>query len=363
MRKTLFLLLCLIVAAGLVAGCRGTYQCEGAASDIRNAGNYDRAIENMLAYVEGEGADQPCARVMLFWAYAEKGNFGEAVKWREEALAMDPTTQEKMDALIVERNFFVIAQNATIEAFNRSDYMSALENAKYAQELDEDYYLSYYLAAEAYVALEIEAAENDNPELAEEYAQLAADEYYLGAEKLFAQYNDPDTIYKPVLKSRGTQVYVRAADVLINAEDFERANEALDMGLEHYPGAIVLKIARADIMFLTKQYEGLEAYYNQLIEEARTAWENAEPDFKEAARDLYVIVLDKAGLYYITRDNLNVDDLQVAVELYRTGFEINPDDIELVKHFKLVLDELKFSAEDAPWIAEVFDKYDELMNK
>jgi tetratricopeptide (TPR) repeat protein len=361
MRKTLLIVLSFLAAAVLLTGCQGgrTYQCEGAATDIRNAKAYDRAIENMMTYIEGEGATEPCARVMLFWAYAEKGDFTEAVRWRDEAVEMNPACQEEIDSLIIERRFFVKAQNMTIEAMNAGDYQNALDSAIFAQELDPNYYLPYYLAAEVYINLEIEALNAGNEELAAEYGELAAEEYHSAIQKLHEQWKDPDSYYQPVKDNDAMRVYYRGADVLALTEKYDMAQETIDLALERFPDFFEIKMVKADILVRQENNEEAETLYEELIPLAEEKYEDAEGNAKIIAGDDYVNLLDKVGVFYITRNNLDPADLQLAIEYLRTGFEIDPDNATLVDHLNLVLNQLNFTADDADWIRAVFEKWEE----
>ena len=345
MRKTLVAILLLAVCLALVGSCKTTrtYQCEGAATDIRRASEPQRAVDKMLDYIAGEGKNEPCAYVMLFWGYAQLHDFETAMKYYDMAIAMDPDSRKEMEDIIVEFEYFLVARQEAAKAINSREFEKALAYARFAEELEPDHYQAFYIAAECLRLMErnLEAAE----------------EYYLSIKKLYnmasvGRFTMPDE------KTQRTVYYVGSATIA-EAELYDKALEVCDMGLEKFPGFVKVERTRARVLYDMDDPRAEDAY-KTLVADAEKAYDAATEENIEEARDDYAEALSDAGVYYITRNDMNFDDLVLAVKyLEKAFFDVDPDNRAVVKDLYLTYNTLKYT-EDDPKVKAVAEKYDEL---
>lgn len=345
MRKPFLVVLLLAVALSLFASCKTmrTYQCEGAATDIRRAHEPQRAVDKMLEYIAGEGKNEPCAYIMLFWGYAQLLDFETAMEYYEKAIKLDPGTRKEMEEIIVEFEYFRLAQQEAAKAINAHEYEKALTYARFAEELEPDHFQAYYIAAECL-------------RLMEEYEE-AAREYYLSIQKL---YNMP-SVGRFTMPDERTQrtVYFIGAATIAEVNLYEEALDACRMGLERFPGYVKVERTLARVLYEMDD-PGAEEAYKTLIVHAEAAFNAASAEELESARDDYAEALSDAGVYYITRNNLAFDDLVIAIEyLEKAFFEVDPNNEAVVKDLYLTYNTLKYT-EDDPKVKAVAEKYKEL---
>jgi len=343
MRKLLPLALAMLIAMGLV-GCQSarTYQCEGAATDIRQAKEPGRAVENMEEYVAGEGKDQPCAYVMLFWGYGELGNFPQAIINRDKALELDPAVSAEIDDIIVESRFFVKARDAAITAIQGENFELALGNSLVAQELEPDHYIAYYLAGECFRILD----DMDN----------AADQY---SKAINALYN-LESVGRFTMPEEGQakRVYYRGCATLSDAEKYDEAWKAIEMAMEKYPEFTEVEMVRARLLVKEERNDEAEEAYLALLPDVEAAYNEAADDAaKEIAKRQFSSLLSDAGVYYIQRNDLASEDLLLAVGYLQQAYELDSESESVIRNLYLVYNQLGFTAGDDPKIAAVYDAY------
>ncbi|MCK4593093.1 hypothetical protein KAU45_01235 [bacterium] len=335
----------IIVSLLLFASCKTarTYQCEGAATDIRRANAPERAIEKMLEYIEGEGKNEPCAYIMLFWGYAQILDFETAMMHYSKALELDPNTREEMEDLIQEYEYFLKARQEAARAINAKEFDKALSYAIFAEDLEPDHYEAFYIAAECYRLM------SQNVE--------AAEEYYIAVKKL----NNMESIGRFTLPDEKTQktVYYVGSATLAEAELYEKALEVCDLGLERFPGYVKVERTLARVLY-DMDAPGAEEAYKTLVADAEKAYNEATEETREEAIHDFANALSDAGIYYMTRNEMAFDDLVIAIEYLEKGFfEIDPDNKSVVKNLYLTYNKLKYT-EDDPKVRAVAEKYQEL---
>jgi len=348
MRKTLFVILLLAACLALFASCKTerTYQCEGAATDIRRANAPQRAVDKMLDYIAGEGKNESCAYVMLFWGYAQLHDFETAMKYYDMAIALDPGSRKEMEDIIVEFEYFLVARQEAAKAINGREYEKALAYARFAEELEPDHFQAFYIAAECLRLME----RNDE----------AAQEYYLAIHKLYNM-ESVGRFTMPDEKTQKTVYYVGGATIA-EAELYDKALEVCDMGLEKFPGFVKVERTRARVLYDMGDPRAEEAY-KTLVANAEKAYNTATEEGIEEATDDFAEALSDAGVYYITRSSMDFDDLVIAVKyLEKAFFEVDPDNKAVVKDLYLTYNTLKYT-EDDPKVKAVADKYDELFGE
>ncbi len=335
----------LIVSLLLFASCKTarTYQCEGAATDIRRANAPEKAIEKMLDYIAGEGKNEPCAYIMLFWGYAQMRDFETAMMHYAKAIELDPGARAEMEDLTQEYEYFLVARQEAARAINAKEFEKALSYAKFAEELEPDHYEAFYIAAECYrlMGRDIEAAE----------------EYYIAIQKL----NNMESVGRFTLPNEKTQktVYYVGSATLADAELYDKALEICDLGLEKFPGYVKLERTRARVLY-DSDAPGAEEAYKTLVADAEKAYNEATEEAKEEATDDFANALSDAGIYYMTRNEMAFDDLVIAIEYLEKGFfEIDPDNKSIVKNLYLTYNKLKYTDDD-PKVRAVAEKYEEL---
>ena len=128
MRKPLIAVLLLIAILVLFATCKTmrTYPCESAVADIRRSNEPQLAVDKMLDYIAGEGKNQPCAYVILFWGYAQLNDFENAMMYYDKAIELDPNSREEMDDIIVEFEYkdFLVTRREAARSVIASAYLS-----------------------------------------------------------------------------------------------------------------------------------------------------------------------------------------------------------------------------------------------
>ncbi|MCD4732820.1 hypothetical protein K8R78_01130 [bacterium] len=343
MRKLLPLALAMLIAMGLV-GCQSarTYQCEGAATDIRQAKEPGRAVENMEEYIAGDGKDQPCAYVMLFWGYGELGNFPQAIINRDKALELDPKSSAEIEDIIVENRFFIKARDAAITAIQGEDFELALGNSLVAQELEPEHYIAYYLAGECFRILD----DMEN----------AADQYSLAIAKL----HDLESVGRFTMPDEGQakRVYYRGCATLSDAEQYDKAWEAIELALDKFPEFTEVEMVRARLLVKEERNDEAEEAYLALIPKVEAVYnEAADEAAKETARHQYANLLSDVGVYYIQRNDLAAEDLLLAVGYLQQAYELDSESESVIRNLYLVYNQLGFTAGDDPKIAAVYDAY------
>lgn len=344
MRKLVIAAL-LIVSLLLFASCKTmrTYQCEGAATDIRRTKAPERAVEKMLEYIAGEGKNEPCAYIMLFWGYAQMRDFETAMMHYKKAIELDPGTREEMEDLIQEFEYFLIARQSAARAINNGEFEKALSFAKFAEELEPDHFEAFYIAAECYRLMDRKVE--------------AAEEYYIAIQKL----NNMESVGRFTLPDTKTQmtVYYVGSATLADAELYEKALEVCDLGLEKFPGYVKVERTRARVLYDSDD-PGAEEAYTTLVADAEKAYNEATEETKEEATHDFADALSDAGIYYMIRNEMAFDDLVIAIEYLEKGFfEIDPDNKSVVKNLYLTYNKLKYTDDD-PKVRAVAEKYREL---
>jgi len=345
MRKTLVAILLLAACLALVGSCKTarTYQCEGAATDIRRAKEPQRAVDKMLDYIAGEGKNEPCAYIMLFWGYAQLHDFETAMKYYDMAIALDPESRKEMEDIIVEFEYFLVARQEAAKAINGREYEKALSYARFAEELEPDHYQAFYIAAECLRLME------RNTE--------AAEEYYLAIQKLY----NMETVGRFTMPDEETQrtVYYVGSATIAEAKLYDKALEVCDMGLEKFPGYVKVERTRARVLYDMGD-PGAEDAYKALVVDAENDYNTATAENVDKARTDYAEALSDAGVYYITRNDMAFEDLVIAVKYLETAFfEVDPENPVVVKDLYLTYNTLKYT-EDDPKVKAVAEKYEEL---
>jgi tetratricopeptide (TPR) repeat protein len=342
MRKPAILALLILL---LFASCKTmrTYQCEGAATDIRRANEPQRAIDKMLDYISGEGKNEPCAYIMLFWGYAQLRDFETAMSYYDKAIELDPGSRKEMEDIIVEFEYFLKARQEAAKAINNHEYEKALSYARFAEDLEPEHYQAYYIAAECLRLMEQETE--------------AAEEYYTSIQKLY----NMETVGRFTMPDEHTQrtVYYVGSATIADVELYDKALEVCDMGLEKFPGYVKVERTRARVLYDSGDPRAEEAY-KTLVANAEAAYNAADEETREEAKHDFANSLSDAGIYYMTRKEMAFDDLVVAVEYLETAFfEIDPDNKSVVKNLYLTYNTLKYT-EDDPKVKTVAQKYEEL---